>query len=170
MLKKVIKMNPNLAKAHKDLGIIFLNKRLFDYAEDEFKIALNLAPNDFEILFEYGNFLYSTSKNTDAERYYGEALEVEVDVANVGDRKGTLTLQLYIHDVAAEVTRPVKELKHVEKVRLEAGEKRTLKISLAPESFEYYHFDRTLHADPGEFLIWAAEDSAHGESVKFRLV
>ena len=32
---------------------------------------------DFEILFEYGNFLYSTSKNTDAERYYGEALEVE---------------------------------------------------------------------------------------------
>ena len=77
MLKKVIKMNPDLAKAHKDLGIIFLNKRLFDYAEDEFKIALNLAPNDFEILFEYGNFLYSTSKNTDAERYYGEALEVE---------------------------------------------------------------------------------------------
>jgi len=76
MLKKVIKMNPNIAKAHKDLGIIYLNKRLFDYAEDEFKIALNLAPNDFEILFEYGNFLYSISKNLDADRYYTEALEI----------------------------------------------------------------------------------------------
>ena len=29
MLKKVIKMNPEMAKAHKDLGIIYLNKRLF---------------------------------------------------------------------------------------------------------------------------------------------
>ena len=77
MLKRVIKMNPELAKAHKDLAIIYLNKRLFDYAEDEFKTALNLAPNDFEIIFEYGNFLYSISKNTEAESYYREALELE---------------------------------------------------------------------------------------------
>ena len=77
ILKKVIKMNPNMAKAHKDLAIIYLNKRLFDYAEDEFKTALNLAPNDFEIIFEYGNFLYSISKNNDAERYYQEALDIE---------------------------------------------------------------------------------------------
>ena len=75
MLKKVIKMNPNIAKAHKDLGIIYLNKRLFDYAEEEFQTALNLAPDDFEILFEYGNYLYSVSKNIEAEKYYGEALE-----------------------------------------------------------------------------------------------
>lgn len=77
MLKKVIRMNPEMAKAHKDLGIIYLNKRLFDYAEDEFQTALKLAPNDFEILFEYGNFLYSISKNLEADRFYGEALEVE---------------------------------------------------------------------------------------------
>lgn len=77
MLKKVIKMNPEMAKAHKDLGIIYLNKRLFDYAEDEFKTAMKLAPNDFEIIFEYGNYLYSVSKNLEADRYYGEALELE---------------------------------------------------------------------------------------------
>lgn len=77
MLKKVIRMNPEIAKAHKDLGIIYLNKRLFDYARDEFETAMKLAPNDFEILFEYGNFLYSISENREAERYYTEALEVE---------------------------------------------------------------------------------------------
>ena len=70
-------MNPDMAKAHKDLGIIYLNKRLFDYADDEFKIALKLLPNDFEILFEYGNFLYSLSRNTEADSYYREALELE---------------------------------------------------------------------------------------------
>ena len=79
MLKKVIRINPDIAKAHKDLAIIYLNKRLFDYAEDEFKTALKLAPNDFEILFEYGNYLYSVSQNTEAERYYTEALELEPD-------------------------------------------------------------------------------------------
>lgn len=77
MLKKVIRMNPEIAKAHKDLGIIYLNKRLFDYARDEFETAMKLAPNDFEILFEYGNFLYSISENREAERFYTEALEVE---------------------------------------------------------------------------------------------
>ena len=79
MLKKVIRMKPNIAKAHKDLAIIFLNKRLFDYAEEEFKTAMNLLPNDFDIIFEYGNFLYSVSKNVEAERYYSEALEIEPD-------------------------------------------------------------------------------------------
>lgn len=77
ILKKTIRMNPNMAKAHKDLAVIYLNKRLFDYAEDEFKTAMKLMPNDFEIIFEYGNFLYSISKNTEAERYYEEALEIE---------------------------------------------------------------------------------------------
>ena len=40
MLKKIIRINPDLAKAHKDLGIIYLNKRLFDYADEEFKEAM----------------------------------------------------------------------------------------------------------------------------------
>ena len=76
MLKKVIAMDENFAKAHKDLGIIYLNKRLFNYAEEEFKTALRLAPNDYEILFEYANYLYSVSKNLEAEQYYTEVLEL----------------------------------------------------------------------------------------------
>lgn len=79
MLKKVIRMNPDLAKAHKDLGIIYLNKRLFDYAEEEFKEALKLGSDDFEIVFEYGNFLYSISKNKEAEEYYARSLEIDPD-------------------------------------------------------------------------------------------
>jgi tetratricopeptide (TPR) repeat protein len=77
MLKKALRIKPDLAKAHKDLGIIYLNKRLFDYAEDEFKTAIELAPDDFEILFEYGNFYYSLSKNEEAEKYYLKALEID---------------------------------------------------------------------------------------------
>ena len=76
ILKKVIKMNPEIPQAHKDLGIIYLNKRLFDYAEDEFKTAMNLAPDNFDILFEYACFLYSVSKNKEAEEYFTKILSI----------------------------------------------------------------------------------------------
>jgi len=77
ILKKALKMNPKMAKAHKDLAVIYLNKRLFDYADEEFKTAMEIMPDDFEIIFEYGNFLYSTSKNAEAEEYYLKALVIE---------------------------------------------------------------------------------------------
>ena len=93
-----------------------------------------------------------------------------MDVTNKGKRKGTLTVQAYIHDVAAEITRPVRELKAFKKVELAPGETKTVTLTLAPEAFEYYHFDNTLCADPGEFLIWVAEDSKSGEPIKIKLV
>lgn len=80
IFKKVIKMNPENAVAHKDLGVIYLNQRLFDYAEDEFRIAMELAPNDFDIIFEYANYLYSVSKYQEADKYYNKALAIKDDV------------------------------------------------------------------------------------------
>ena len=80
IFKKVIKMNPENAIAHKDLGVIYLNQRLFDYAEDEFRTAMELAPNDFDIIFEYANYLYSVSKYEEADEYYDKALAIKDDV------------------------------------------------------------------------------------------
>lgn len=80
IFKKVIKMEPENATVHKDLGVIYLNQRLFDYAEDEFQTALKLAPNDFDIVFEYANYLYAISKYQEADTYYTRALTLQDDV------------------------------------------------------------------------------------------
>lgn len=80
IFKKVITMNPDNAMAHKDLGVIYLNKRLFDYAEDEFKTALKIEPNSYDMLFEYANFLYSVSKYKEADEYYERAIQIDNDV------------------------------------------------------------------------------------------
>ena len=122
MLKKVIKMNPDIAKAHKDLAIIYLNKRLFDYAEDEFKTALKLAPNDFEIIFEYGNFLYAISRNVDADSYYREALELEPN--NVLALTFMALNQLVLNNLEAAreyIMKAVKNEPHHEYVQFCAG-------------------------------------------------
>lgn len=80
IFKKVIKMDPENAIAHKDLGVIYLNQRLFDYAEDEFRIAMKIAPENFDIIFEFANFLYSVSKYEEADEYYDRALSIKDDV------------------------------------------------------------------------------------------
>ncbi len=77
ILKKVVELNPEFASAHKDLGVLYLRKRLFDYAEDEFNQAMKLAPDDFDILFEYANYLHATTDFEKADVYYKKALDVE---------------------------------------------------------------------------------------------
>ena len=75
ILKKVVELNPDFAPAHKDLGVLYLDKKLFDYAEDEFNTALKAAPDDFDVLFEYANYLHATTDFAKADEYYQKALE-----------------------------------------------------------------------------------------------
>lgn len=75
ILKKVVELNPDFAQAHKDLGVIYLNKRLFNYAKDEFEQACKLLPNDANILFEYANFLHSISEFKKAQEFYKKVIE-----------------------------------------------------------------------------------------------
>lgn len=76
MLKKVCKLKPDFAPAHKDLGVIYLNKRLFDYAKNEFEEALKYAPDDFHIVIEYANYCHATSDFETADKYYQKALQL----------------------------------------------------------------------------------------------
>ncbi|MEO1628013.1 MAG: glycoside hydrolase family 3 N-terminal domain-containing protein, partial [Bacteroidota bacterium] len=51
----------------------------------------------------------------------GEQIDLGLEVTNVGKRKTYEVVQLYVRDVVGRVTRPVRELKGFQKVRLEAG-------------------------------------------------
>ena len=51
-----------------------------------------------------------------------DEIKASVTVKNIGDKVGTETVQLYIHDVAASIVRPVKELKDFQKITLQPGE------------------------------------------------
>ena len=58
---------------------------------------------------------------------------VSAEVENTGKRDGDEVVQLYLRDVAASVTRPVKELKGFERVHVRAGERRRVEFTLTPE-------------------------------------
>src|SRR5699024_3169442 len=83
ILKKVVELKPDFADAHNDLGVIYLRKRLIDYAKDEFEKALEAAPDDGKILYEYANYLHATTDFKKADEYYQKALEKEPDNSEI---------------------------------------------------------------------------------------
>ena len=77
ILKKVIQLNPDFAAAHKDLGVLYLDARLFDYAKDEFHKAYELEPENPFIVYEYGNFYQLTGEYGKAEEFYDKVLTMD---------------------------------------------------------------------------------------------
>jgi beta-glucosidase len=84
---------------------------------------------------------------------------VWVDVTNTGRRAGTEVAQLYVRDLVSSVTRPVKELKGFQKVKLQPGETKTVTFDLTPESLAFYDLDMNYVVEPGEFEIMVGNSS-----------
>jgi beta-glucosidase len=89
-------------------------------------------------------------------------LTASVDVENVGRRPGDEVVQLYIRDVAASMTRPVKELKGFRRINLQPGEKRRVEFILGPESLGFYNREMKFVVEPGEFKVMVG---AHSEDL-----
>ena len=85
---------------------------------------------------------------------------VTVNVTNTGKRTGDEVVQLYIHDVVASVTRPVKELRGISRIHLKPGEGKRVDFKLGPA--ELALFDRTMKrvVEPGKFDIMVGASSA----------
>ena len=109
ILKKVVELNPNQAQAHKDLGVLYLSKRLFDYAKEEFETAYRVAPQDFGIVFEYANFLHATTNFAEADKMYTEALAIDSENRNALTFSALNKLQVKDFDNAEEqIKRAIK--------------------------------------------------------------
>jgi beta-glucosidase len=68
---------------------------------------------------------------------------ISVDVTNTGARAGDEVVQLYVHDAAASVQRPIKQLRGFQRVHLEPGQKRSLAFTLAARDLAFW--DVTAH-------------------------
>ena len=110
--------------------------------------------------FEYSNLQIIPG----AVGTYGEVL-ISVDVKNTGERKGNEVVQLYLRDLIASVTVPVKELKGFEKIMLEPGGKKTVQFSLNHEALSFYNQHMELVVEPGTFKVMVGSSS---EDIRLR--
>jgi beta-glucosidase len=94
-------------------------------------------------------------------------LTVSVEVENTGRRAGDEVVQLYIRDVVATMTRPVKELKGFQRVSLQPGEKRRVEFVLGPEHLGFWNREMRYVIEPGEFQVMVGANSVDVVEAKF---
>ncbi len=100
-----------------------------------------------------------------------DSLKITVSVTNTGPVSGEETVQLYVRDLVGSVTRPVKELKAFQKVRLNSGETKKITFTLTEKELAFYSPDMKWMAETGEFRFWIGThslDNALGATFYFR--
>jgi beta-glucosidase len=103
----------------------------------------------------YTPFEYSGLQLSRARLGARDALEVSLDVRNVGARNGDEVVQLYVRGVEAKPPAAIRELRGFERVPLKAGEQKRVRFTLVPER-DLAHYDearKALAVQPGEFEI-----------------
>ena len=88
-----------------------------------------------------------------------ESTRVFIDIVNTGLREGEEVVQLYIRDLFSSVTRPVKELKGFEKIKLKPGEISRVALPITPESLAFTNIDMEYTVEPGDFEIMVGNSS-----------
>ncbi|GIM93727.1 beta-glucosidase family protein [Paractinoplanes toevensis] len=78
---------------------------------------------------------------------------VTVRVRNTGERPGDEVVQLYLRDVVAQVTRPVKQLTGFARVPLEPGEAKDVRFKVHTDRTAFTARDLRRIVEPGELEI-----------------
>ena len=107
----------------------------------------------------YTQFKITNLQLSDASIARNGQLKVSVEVQNVGKRAGDQVVQLYIRDIAASMTRPVKELKGFKRISLKPGETQRIEFTLGPEHLGFYNREMKYVVEAGEFKVMVGSSS-----------
>ncbi|MGB7842737.1 MAG: beta-glucosidase BglX [Salinimicrobium sp.] len=114
--------------------------------------------------FEYGELQLSSEEMTkDGE------INLSVSITNTGKIAGKEVVQLYLRDLVASSTRPVKELKAFKMVQLAPGETKSLTFTVDNEMLEFYTASKEWASEEGEFELMIGGNSRDVKSKSFVL-
>lgn len=86
-------------------------------------------------------------------------VRASITVTNSGERDGETVVQLYLRDVVASISRPVKELKRFQKIMLRKGESKVVDFDITVADLQFYNAQTQLVSEPGEFKVYIGLDS-----------
>ena len=98
--------------------------------------------------------LSATSIPTDGQ------LDATVTITNTGTRAGEEIVQLYLHDVEAQLTRPVLALTGYTRVALQPGESTSLKFTVHADRTAFTGIDLTRIVEPGQIELHIGASAA----------
>jgi len=151
---------------HARLGRPFTEGKPGNYTSQYFD-----QPNGPRYAFGYGlsytDFELGGLRLSRSDLGPGEMLEATVTISNTGDRAGATVVQWYLRDEAASVVRPVKELKHFERVELAPGESREVRMTIDDDVLAFYNAELDRVVEAGAFELQVGLDSQEVLSAGF---
>ena len=125
--------------------------------------------------FEYSNFKLSSQEadingNQEATEWQnGKNITATITIKNTGNRDADEIVQLYIRDMVASISRPVKELKSFQRIHLTAGESKQVSFEITPDMLKFYNTDLKHIIEPGDFQIMIGTNSKEVEALNFNV-
>ena len=122
--------------------------------------------------FGYG-LSYTTFNYSDVKLLPGDGkgtyTRVAVTVTNTGKYEGEEVVQLYVRDEVASITRPIKELKGFEKIKLNPGESKTVTFDVKDEQLGFYNNQMKFIVEKGDFTLMVGGNSRDLQEIKYIL-
>jgi beta-glucosidase len=117
----------------------------------------------------YTTFAYRNLSSSAGRIALGDSITVSVNVSNTGNREGEEVVQLYVRDEVGSVTRPVRELRGFQRVRLAPGRDTTVSFTLGPASLAFYGQAMERIVEPGFFTVYVGTSSQAADSIRFEV-
>jgi beta-glucosidase len=117
----------------------------------------------------YSSFTYSDLTLSSSSVRMGGRLTASVKLTNTGQAEADEVVQLYIRDLLGSLTRPVKELKDFARVRLAAGESRTVAFDLHSDQLAFHNSAGQRIVEPGAFHLMIGPNSQEALVADFTL-
>ena len=141
----------------------------------EYKAHYREAPNGARFAFghglTYGRIGYSALNVGDGRLAWDGTLSVAATITNSGDHVAEEVVQLYIQDIAASITQPVRVLKAFRKIRLAPGAQQEVTFTLQRTDLTFLGVALTPTVEPGRFRVWVAPSAeAEGVGGTFELI
>lgn len=117
----------------------------------------------------YTSFKYNNLQLDKITIKHHDKINVSVNVSNTGTTTGTEVVQLYIRDMVASNTRPVKELKGFQIVELETGKTTTVKFQLDKSTLGFYNAVGKYVLESGTFKVFVGGSSYTSLETSFKV-
>ncbi|BCZ47362.1 beta-glucosidase [Clostridium gelidum] len=142
--------------------------------EKRYKSQYLDIPNEPLFPFGYGlgysQFKYDNFKISKNELSRKEKISCSIDVTNNGKYTGIETVQLYMRDKVADISRPVKQLIKYKQIIINPSETKTVEFTVNEKDLRYWNGENQYKSDEGLFEFTIGKDSSDGISFEVRLV
>jgi len=118
----------------------------------------------------YASFDYQNLRMSTREVKLGETVTIGIDLSNHSEVAAVEVVQLYVRDVVASITRPVKELKGFRRVQIEPGQTVSVEFELHTDDLSFFGRDMQKTVEAGEFHVWIGGSSATELRTEFWIV